>query len=124
MKGLVTNEGSLLFVRHTYGPREWELPGGGQRRHELPGEALARELREELGIEVSDPVLLTTFNGPRQYSNNRVSFFGVTLTNRDIKRDPVEIAEVRWCDPADPPRPLGWYAQEALRRNGTSAATM
>jgi ADP-ribose pyrophosphatase YjhB (NUDIX family) len=124
VKGLVTNEGSLLFVRHTYGPREWELPGGRQRRHELPGEALARELREELGIEVSDPVLLTTFNGPRQYSNNRVSFFGVALTSRDIKRDPVEIAEVRWCDPTDPPRPLGWYAQEALRRNGRSAATM
>jgi 8-oxo-dGTP pyrophosphatase MutT (NUDIX family) len=124
VKGLVTNDGALLFVRHTYGPHEWELPGGGQRRHELPREALTRELREELAIEVSDPVALGTFKGPAPYRNNVVTYFGVAVADRDIRMNPVELAEVRWCDPADPPRPLGWYAQEALRRTGKGAATM
>lgn len=124
VKGLVSNDGALLFVRHTYGPYEWELPGGGQRRHELPREALSRELSEELGIEVSDPVALGTFNGPAQYRNNVVTYFDVAVPDRDISMNPVEIAEVRWCDPGDPPRPLGWYAQEALRRKSKAAATM
>jgi 8-oxo-dGTP pyrophosphatase MutT (NUDIX family) len=124
VKGLVTNGGALLFVRHTYGPREWELPGGGQRRHESPPQAISRELREELGLEVTDPVALGTFNGPHQYANNVVTYFSVALSSRAVRPDPIEIAEVRWCDPADPPRPLGWYAREALRRNGAAGATM
>ncbi len=122
VKGLITNGGDVLFVRHTYGPREWELPGGGQHRHEQPDEAIARELREELGIEVTDLVALGAGNGPRQYRNNRVSFFTIELASRDVQPDPVEIAEVRWADPADPPRPLGWYAADALRRNGGAPA--
>ena len=124
VKGLITNDGAVLFVRHTYGPREWELPGGGQHRHELPREALIRELREELGIEVSDPVELGTFHGPRQYSGNVVVYFGVELADREIRIDRVEIAEASWCDPAAPPLPLGWYAREVLRANGTTAPTM
>lgn len=116
VKGLIRNGGEVLFVRHTYGPYEWELPGGGQHRHELPGEAVARELREELGIEVTTAVLLGTGNGPRQYANNCVTFFTIDIANRDLQPDPVEIAEVRWSDPADPPLPLGWYAADVLRR--------
>lgn len=122
VKGLITNGGAVLFVRHTYGPYEWELPGGGQHRHERPDEAIARELREELGIEVTNPVALGAGNGPRQYRNNRVSFFTIELASRAVQPDPVEIAEVRWADPADPPRPLGWYAADALRRNGGAPA--
>jgi 8-oxo-dGTP pyrophosphatase MutT (NUDIX family) len=33
----------------------WDLPGGHVEPGELPGASLARELREELGIEVAPP---------------------------------------------------------------------
>ncbi|MGW4446793.1 NUDIX domain-containing protein [Streptomyces sp. NPDC004682] len=42
--------------RHRRYPDVWDLPGGHVEPGELPGAALVRELREELGIEVAVPV--------------------------------------------------------------------
>lgn len=44
----------VLLVRHTYGPRAWDLPGGGRKRGEPPADAARRETREELGLEIAD----------------------------------------------------------------------
>jgi 8-oxo-dGTP pyrophosphatase MutT (NUDIX family) len=123
-KGLLTNAGQVLLVRHTYGPHEWELPGGGSRRGEAPIATLRRELREELGVDIADPASLGAVNGPGRYSGNRVSYFTAELPARDVVRDPVEIAEVAWFDPASPPLRLGWYAAQALVRHGESLASL
>lgn len=42
--------GRLLLTHHTYREQPWGLPGGFIGRREQPGAALARELREELGV--------------------------------------------------------------------------
>ena len=47
-------EGSVLWVRHTYGDRSvWELPGGAARRSESAPAAARREAHEELGHHCS-----------------------------------------------------------------------
>ncbi len=45
--------GRVLLVHHTYGRRNWELPGGGSEPGEAPDETATRELLEETGY-VSD----------------------------------------------------------------------
>jgi 8-oxo-dGTP pyrophosphatase MutT (NUDIX family) len=122
-KAILTNAGEVLLVRHTYGPHEWELPGGGSRRGEAPIATLRRELREELQVDVTEPIPLGAVNGPGRYAGNRVSYFTAELPARDVVRDPVEIAEVAWFDPAAPPMPLGWYATQALVRHSEALAS-
>lgn len=44
--------GRVLLVRHSYGRRNWELPGGGRKANESVEETVRREVREEVGIDV------------------------------------------------------------------------
>lgn len=53
--GVIRREGRILLSRRIRGADagKWEFPGGKLERGETPEQALTRELREELGIEVS-----------------------------------------------------------------------
>lgn len=51
---LLDDVGRVLLAEHVYHPRlPWGLPGGAINRGEDPAAALQREMREELGIEVT-----------------------------------------------------------------------
>jgi 8-oxo-dGTP pyrophosphatase MutT (NUDIX family) len=45
----LTPAGKVVLVKLRYAPG-WRLPGGGRRKDEDPGEAVLRELREEIGL--------------------------------------------------------------------------
>jgi 8-oxo-dGTP diphosphatase len=52
---VLDSEGRVLLLEHTFRPASgWGIPGGFIQRGEQPDEALRRELREEVGIEVDD----------------------------------------------------------------------
>ena len=72
--GVITDaRGRILLARRTVG-RDlaglWEFPGGKVDPGETPGQALARELREELGIEarIGAPLIEV----PQQYPHKRL----------------------------------------------------
>ena len=44
-------DGRVVFVQPTYKPT-WEIPGGFVEAGESPAASIAREVREELGVEV------------------------------------------------------------------------
>jgi 8-oxo-dGTP pyrophosphatase MutT (NUDIX family) len=117
-KAALVCAGEVLLVRHTYGPPRWELPGGGVHRGEEPLAALARELREELGLsfEEADVEALATMPGYGRLHRHRTHLFRVDVETPRVRADPVEIAEVRWCDPAAPPAPLGAMVGWTLRQ--------
>ncbi|MEM9465813.1 MAG: NUDIX hydrolase [Actinomycetota bacterium] len=50
VKGVVTVAGRVVLLRNERD--EWELPGGRPEAGESDHEALAREIREELGVDV------------------------------------------------------------------------
>jgi 8-oxo-dGTP pyrophosphatase MutT (NUDIX family) len=117
-KAAVVCNGEVLLVRHSYGPRRWELPGGGVRRREDPLVALRRELAEELGLSVVDPVPLGVHPGPGRFARHSTHLYRVDVESRSVRPDPVEIDEARWWDPAAPPAALGSMVRQALMLAG------
>jgi NAD+ diphosphatase len=61
--------GRVLLLKHRFRPGTgWGMPGGFMNEGEQPEDALRRELREEVGLEVENVKLFTTraFKVPRQ----------------------------------------------------------
>lgn len=64
--------GRVLLIRHAYGSRHWMLPGGGVGRGEAPLAAAGRELLEETGCRLIDPVEFAVIDEPLSGATNRV----------------------------------------------------
>lgn len=67
---LIFNDaGQILLLKHRFRPGSgWGIPGGFLEYGEQPEQALRRELREEIGLEVSHVEIFTarSFKRPRQ----------------------------------------------------------
>ncbi len=95
---LVNEEGQILLLCRSadakHHPRCWEFPGGGMTQNESLGEALGRELREELGMEIERSrlpvayVALSTGEFPHGFlSDPHVELYGlksVTISGSEV----------------------------------------
>lgn len=55
----IEKDGSLLLVKHSY-QKAWSLPGGWLQAGESIEEDVAREMKEEFGVSVTDIKILKT----------------------------------------------------------------
>ena len=100
VRGLVWDaEGRVLLLKHTYTPG-WHMPGGGVELGETGEEALARELVEEAGVELTArPRLCSIHSSHATFRGDHILFFQV----RDWRRVPAtsrgEIHAVEWFAP-------------------------
>ena len=83
-----TTPAKVLLVHHSYGKPAWHLPGGGVKRRETISQAVAREVREEAGIEVTGPVrLLGTYSNLREGKSDHISVFVIDQWRRHREDD-------------------------------------
>jgi 8-oxo-dGTP pyrophosphatase MutT (NUDIX family) len=110
VKCVLTRDGEILLVRHTYGDRSrWELPGGGVKRREQPADAARREVREELGIAVDDWTLLGDLFERIDRKRDRLWCYSAEIGDRELELDHAEIASAAWFSPDRLPTPTAKY---------------
>ncbi len=94
---VVGRDDRLLLVKHTY-DRYWYLPGGGRKEAEPVGGALARELKEELGIrEARVERRLGVYFSEREGKRDTIDVFVVRASVVE-RLQRIEIAEARWFE--------------------------
>jgi len=97
---VVRREGRVLLTRRLKGAHLaglWEFPGGKLEDGESPEEALARECREECGIEIAvDDILDVAFH---RYPGKDVLllFYGCRLVSGEVQD--LGVAEHAWTTP-------------------------
>ncbi|MEV6868456.1 NUDIX domain-containing protein [Streptosporangium subroseum] len=105
---IADDEGRILLAEDLSASQR-TLPGGAIDPGERPADAVVREMREELGIEVEPTAVLGVFGGPElviDYPNgDRVEYVTTVFACRIVAGEPVadgeEIARFQFIIPGD-----------------------
>ncbi len=96
-KAIIEKDGRILVCRGI-GDKVWEFPGGRLHTGEDPIAGIAREIKEELGIDIKE--IKPFYVGPSFHykSNMHQVFVAYTCTydGSPLVIDPSEIEEFKW----------------------------
>jgi 8-oxo-dGTP diphosphatase len=101
---VLVEHGRVLLTQRKRGTHlegAWEFPGGKVEPGEDPRDALARELREEIGVDVeAGDIVEVTFH---RYPTKAVLllFYAATRLPGSAEPQPLDVAAVRWADPGE-----------------------
>lgn len=98
--GLILREGRYLIVQRKVGVHLgglWEFPGGKCERGESLEDCLRRELREELGIEITTPVPYHVIR--HEYPEKTVELHFFRCSIRDGQARALDCEDLHWVAP-------------------------
>ena len=98
-KIIIKQAGKILFIKNTYGIRDWDLPGGGIKKGETPQEAVIREVAEELNLTIVNPTFMGDFIYFGSYKKDHISVFFIELSQTNPQPDMIEVSDVAWFAP-------------------------
>jgi len=107
----------VLLVRHTYGRREWSLPGGLVQPSESPLAAAWRELREETTLRRSAGTLAGVYFEPGHDFGPLLHFVFrcAGATDDEPVAQPPEIDRVGWFGLDELPTPISDFTERRIR---------
>ena len=114
VKCLLSSDGEILLVRHTYGERGWRVPGGRRRRGEAAMAAAAREMREELDLRDATWRDLSTLALRLDGREVDVACLHADVGDRQLWFDGGEIADARFFAAEELPERLGEGEMQVL----------
>jgi 8-oxo-dGTP pyrophosphatase MutT (NUDIX family) len=114
VKCLLTDGDRVLLVRHSYGPRAWDLPGGSLRSGEEPVDGARREMNEELGIAIHEFADMGEMVLHSYHRDDHVYYFRAELRAPKVTIDRGELLTARWFSRRELPDQLGRYARAII----------
>ena len=96
-KALIEKDGKILVCRGV-GDKVWEFPGGRLHEGEAPVDGIKREIKEELGLDITD---VRPFQVERNY-HFRTKVYQVFIVytcscgDGEITVDKGELEEIKW----------------------------
>ncbi len=100
--GLILHEGCYLIARRKEGAHLgglWEFPGGKREPGESLEDCLQRELREELGIEITTPIPFRVIR--HEYPEKTVELHFFRCSIRDGQARALDCEDFRWVAPEE-----------------------
>jgi 8-oxo-dGTP pyrophosphatase MutT (NUDIX family) len=116
VKCVITHDDDVLLVRHTYGHRSWDLPGGQIRHREVPVDTARREMSEEIGRQIEDWDELGELYVSTNHHRDNLHLFHGRLGDRRVELDQVEIEQAEWFPRDGLPADLGRFVRPILAR--------
>jgi len=120
---LIFHEGRYLITRRKAGVHLeglWEFPGGKREQGESLEECLRREVCEELGVEITGPVLFQVIR--HDYPEKAVELHFFRCSIQDGHPRPLGCDDLRWVTPEElsqfPLPPADLSLVEALQSKG------
>lgn len=98
---MILHEGRILATQRGYGDFKdgWEFPGGKMEPGETAEEAIAREIREELAVEIAPERLVTTVEADYPKFRLIMHCFLCSVVSGDIRL--LEHEAARWVTRAE-----------------------
>ena len=96
---LIFRDGKLLITQrhaHAHLGGLWEFPGGKREPHETFEQCLVREIREELGVEISAGELFEEITHDYPERSVFLKFFRCKLLSGEPQ--PLDCAAVKWIE--------------------------
>jgi len=103
---LIEHNGKLLVCQRRRGSKfelMWEFPGGKTEPGEALEQALARELREELGVvaRIGPEIYRARHKYPEMKDGIELVFFAVSLNPAEVKN--LDFEQIAWREPGSLP---------------------
>ena len=96
--GVIKDGDRIFATQRGYGDQKggWEFPGGKMEPGETPEQALVRELKEELDVEVNvgEKICTVEYDYPKFHLT--MHCFGATIVSGEIKL--LEHEDAKWLD--------------------------
>jgi 8-oxo-dGTP diphosphatase len=85
---LLVGDKLLLHLRDNkpglFNANMWDFPGGGREETETPTECAQREIKEELGVELSEDAIIWQKEYPAQKDPNQRAYFMVATIEEGV----------------------------------------